>query len=207
MSCPTQDPRCLNQGYCTCGFYDDTAEAAGGCGGVLFLLFIGIFAAFLYPAIRISRSNVEFDSSDTPKFAGAMWLITSPLFGFLANMLYQIVFSIGACAAEATNSYITTPVYIAGMWLIYALAIGLAVLALIIKNRTAIKLFVIEPSGRSLKKGFILAGLLFMTLLFFASGAGVIFSVTDGYYTVQKNLPAAPEKEKPKPKNKPVHSR
>lgn len=167
----------------------------------MFLLFIGIFASFLYPAIRISRSNVEFDSSDTPKFAGAIWLSGSPLFGFLANTLYQIVFSIAACAAEATSSNITASVYIAGMWLIYALAIGLAVVTFITKNRTAIKLFAIQSSGRSFSKAVILAGLFFMTLLVFVSVAGVIFAGIDGYFTIQKNFQTAPEIQKPKSKS------
>lgn len=205
MNCSAQSPHCLNQGYCNCGFYDDTSEAAGGCGGILFLLFIGIFAAFLYPAIRISRSRTEFDSSDIPKFAGAGWLFASPVFGFLANMLYQIVFSIGSCAAEAANSNITASVYIAGMWIIYALTIGLAILAFIIKNRTALKLFFIDAQGRNFSKAAVLAGLLFMTLLFFSSVAGIVFTGTNAYFTSQKTIQTAPESQKPKSKHN--HSR
>lgn len=193
MYCPNNNFRCRDQGYCTC--QDQTAEAAGGCGGILFLAAIGVIAAFLYPAIRIFRSSIESDASDTPKFAGAVWLFTSPLFGFLATMLYQFVFALAACAAGGLESEVTAPVYAGGLFLIYALAIGLAVVAFVIKNRTAIKLFFTERESRSFGKTAILAGLLLMVLLTFCASAGVAFNAAYAYHLFGSNIENAGKKD------------
>lgn len=194
MYCPNNYFRCVEQGFCNC--HDErTAEAAGGCGGILFLAAIGIFAAFLYPAIKIFRSNIEYKTNDSPKFAGAVWLFTSPLFGFLANILYQVTFALGACAAEALQSKITNSIYIAGMFLIYALAIGLAVIAFVIKNRTAIKLFFTESENRSVGKTATLAGLTIMVLLTVLAFTGVAFTVTSNYFSIQSDIQNTSKKD------------
>ena len=194
MYCPNNNFRCRDQGYCNC--HDDrTAEAAGGCGGLLFLAAIGIFAAFLYPSIRIFRSTIESDANYTPKFAGAVWLFTSPVFGFLATMLYQLVFAIGACTAGGLKSEVTGPVYVGGLFLIYAFAIGLAVIAFVIKNRTAIKLFFTEPASRSLGKTAMLAGLLLMLLLTILAITGVAFNAVYAYHLVGSNIESAGKKD------------
>ena len=178
MYCPKNNFRCRDQGYCNC--HDQTAEAAGGCGGLLFLAAIGIFAAFLYPAIRIFRSTIESDANYTPKFAGAVWLFTSPVFGFLATMLYQVVFALGACTAGGLKSEATGSVYASGLFLIYALAIGLAVIAFVIKNRTAIKLFFTESASRSLGKTTILFFIPVMVILTILAITGVAFNAVYG---------------------------
>lgn len=187
MYCPENNFRCVEQGYCNCRD-DRTAEAAGGCGGILFLIIIGIFAAFLYPAIKIFRANVEYETNNSLKFSGAVWLFTSPLFAFLANMLYQVVFAMGACAAGGLQSKVTGSVYVAGMFLIYALAIGLAVIAFVIKNRTPIKLFITESEYRSAAKTAILVGLMVMLLLTVCAIAGVAFALGSGYFSIRSDI-------------------
>jgi hypothetical protein len=194
MYCPNNNFRCRDQGYCNC--HDDrTVEAAGGCGGILFLAAIGIFAAFLYPSIRIFRSNMESDANDTPKFAGAVWLFTSPVFGFLATMLYQLVFAIGACTAGKLESKVTTSVYAGGLFLIYALAIGLAVTAFIVKNGTTIKLFFTEPETRSVGKTAVLTGSLLMILLTVCAIVGVTFNAIYAYHLFGSNIENAGKKD------------
>ena len=187
MYCPNNNFRCVDQGYCNC--HDDrTAEAAGGCGELLILMVVGIFAAFLYPAIRIFRSNVEYDHDYKPKFAGVVWLFTSPVFGFLANMLYQVVFALAACTAGALQSKNTNSIYITGMFLIYGLAMGLAVIAFIIKNRTAIKLFFTETENRNAGKTATLAGLFIMILSTVLAFTGVVLTATAGYFSVRSDI-------------------
>lgn len=194
MDCPTRSPRCFDQGYCNC-HEDRTAEAAGGCGGILILMVAGIFAAFLYPAIRIFRSNIEYEPNGCPRFSGAVWLFTSPLFGFLANMLYQVIFALGAGAVNAIQSKLMNSVYIAGMFLIYALAMGLAVIAFLIRNREAMKLFATKSETRTIGKLIILCGLVLMVLLTIFAVAGIIFAGADGYFTIRSGIQNAGEKE------------
>lgn len=185
---------CRNQGYCFCR-EDKTSEAAAGCGSLGFTMVIGIFASFLYPAIRIFRSEIEYDENHSPKFAGSVWLFTSPLFGFLGNMLYQIVFAIGACAAEALHSKMTNSIYAAGMFLIYALAIGLALSAFLIKNRTVIKLFITEAATRTINKILILSGVGIMMLLTAFAGIGIVFAAADALFIFQSGTRSFSEKE------------
>lgn len=194
MYCSSNNFRCRDQGYCNCQD-DRTAEAAGGCGGILFLGAIGIFAAFLYPSIRIFRLNIESDAKDAPKFAGAVWLFTSPLFGFLATMLYQLVFAIGACTAGGLESEVTGSVYAGGLFLIYALAIGLAVVAFVIKNRTAVKLFFTESESRSFGKVAMLVGLLTMVLVTVCAITGIAINAIYAYHLVGSNIENAGKKD------------
>lgn len=187
MYCPINDFRCVDQGYCNCRD-DDLPEAAGGCGGILFLMIVGIFAAFLYPAIKIFRSSIEYETNNSPKFVGAVWLFTSPLFGFLASMLYQVVFALSACAAQALQSKTTNSIYVAGMFAIYGLAIGLAVIAFVIKNRTAMKLFFTESENRSIGKIATLIGLSIMILLTLLAFTGVAFTTTSNYFSIRPDI-------------------
>lgn len=188
MYCRSNNFRCRDQGYCDCSD-NSTSEAAGGCGEIAILAVVGIFAAFLYPMIRIFRSNIQYDTQNgSPKFAGAVWLFTSPVFGFLAAMLYQVVFAVGACSAGALESKITNSVYIAGNFLIYTLAMGLAVIAFLIKNRTVLKLFVTEAQGRSFGKAATLAGLVIMVGLTVLVFIGVGFTIAEGYFLVQTSI-------------------
>lgn len=189
MYCSSNNFRCRDQGYCDCRD-DRTAEAAAGCGGILFLTVIGIFAAFLYPAIRIFRSTAATNSKPdrSPKFAGAVWLFTAPVFGLLANMLYHLVFALGACTAGALESEVTKFVYLSGMLSIYALAMGLAVIAFVIKNQAAIRVFVAEPSNRSFDKTIQLIGLLIMAVLTVGAAAGVVFNIAGGYQSMHSEI-------------------
>lgn len=195
MYCPNNSVRCLDQGYCGC-HHERTAEAAGGCGGILFLIFVGIFAAFLYPAIRIFRSNIEYDNNDSPKFTGAVWLFTSPVFGFLAQMLYQLLFMFAAGAITGIEPKMTIIVFRIGMGVIYSLAMGLAVIAFSIKNREALKLFVTEARSRSIRKSIILVGSLVITALTVLAVAGIVFAAADGYYTIHAGIQNTGMKEK-----------
>ena len=198
MYCPNNYYGCRERGYCDC--HDTaTAETAEGCGGLLFLMVVGIIAGFLYPAIRIFRSDIEYyPNNDTPKFAGVVWLLTSPLFGFLSGMLYQTVFAMGACAAEATNIKITNYIYATGFFAIYALAMGLAVIAFLIKNRTAIQMLVIEPATLSIGKIASLIGLAVITFLAFCAVLGVLYMAAQGYFHLKYGFQNTVENEKAK---------
>ena len=182
--------RCLDQGYCDC-HQEKTAEATGGCLEILILMVVGVFAAFLYPAIRIFRSNIKYNHDYEPQFSGAVWLFTSPLFGFLAQMLYQFLFMLAAGAVTTTTGSppkIIISIFKVGMFVIYALAIGLAVAAFLIKNRAAIKLFVTAASSRTVRKTAILIGLLFMASLTVFAAAGIVVFGAEGYFNVQSDI-------------------
>lgn len=194
MYCSNNDARCFNQGYCEC--HHEVSQAAGGCGGLAFSMIIGIPVSFLYPAIRIARSNIEYDENQSPKFTGTLWLFLSPLFGFLSNTLYQIVFSFGAWTAGVLQNKVTGSIYIIGMYSIYALAIGLAVVAFLFKNRTAIKLFTTVPEARNAAKTAVLAGLVLMVLLAVIAGVVAIVIAADGYFIKQSNIQYSDQKEK-----------
>ena len=126
---------------------------------------------------------------------GAVWLFTSPLFGFLATMLYQVVFALAACTVGGLESKVTGSAYAGGLFLVYALAIGLAVAAFVIKNRTASKLFFTESESRSFGKTAILTGLLLMVLLTVCAVVGVAFNAVYAYHLVGSNIENAGKKD------------
>jgi hypothetical protein len=187
------DSQCLNQGYCNC-HQDTTSEAAVGLGGILIMMIVGIAASFLYPAIRIMRSDYNYETNGILKFSGTLWLFLSPVFGFLSNMLYQIVFAVGACAANALQSKIANSVYIIGMFAIYLLAIGLAVIAFLFKNWEAIKLFFTKAETRSGGKMLTLFGVGLMVALVLFAGLGIAVAATTGYFSHQARIQAVNDK-------------
>lgn len=187
MICVNNDLRCHNQGYCSC-HHDNTAEAASGCGEILIFLIAGVVLSFLYPSLKIMRSNAKFEDDGSQNFVGAMWLFTSPLFGLLSTMLFQIVFALGACAAEALQSKVTNSVFVAGTFAIYVLATGVASITFVIKNRIVIKNFLIESSNRTARKTATLAGLILMLILFCLAGIGFFVTMANGYFINQSNV-------------------
>ncbi len=195
MYCSSNNFRCRDQGYCSCRD-DQTAEAAGGCGGILFLAAIGIFAAFLYPAIRIFRSNIEFDDYNSPKFAGTKWLLLSPVFGFLSQMLFQLIFTFSAAALISGPSQVAALVFKAGLFTIYLFAMGLSTIAFSIKNREAIKLFAVDTKTRNVRKSLSLIALLFVLIFAALAATGIIFSSAEGYFTVRSNVQNEVEKDR-----------
>lgn len=184
MLCDNNDIRCHHQGYCDC-YQDSTSKSAAGCGGLFIIIIVGIVAAFLYPAIRINRSSFEYETNGSLKFAGTKWLFLSPLFGLLSNTLYQTVFAAGACAADALYSRATGSIYKIGMFAIYILAIGLALITFLFRNRTTIKLFVTEHKTRTVKKGLILAGVVVTALLVVCAAVGIVSVAATDYYLRQ----------------------
>ena len=182
MICSNNNYQCREQGYCNC--YDPLPEASAGSMGLLALVFVGVFAAFLYPALKILRSERNFDEYHRPNFAGTKWLFLSPIFGFLANTLYQIIFAAGACAAGALQSKMTNYIYVVGAFTIYFLATALALLAFSGKNFEAIKLFFKDSNTRSIRNVATVAGigLLLLYLLFTVTKIAFVFSEA---YSVQ----------------------
>ena len=148
---------------------------------------IGIFASFLYPAIKILRSETEYEANGLPKFSGSLWLFLSPLFGLLSNMLYQIIFALAACSLDAIQSKVTNSIYMVGMFAIYALATGLAVIAFTFKNRKVIGSMLTTAENRTFNRIVVLvcAGLMGLLTVFFAAGA--VFAGANGYFTIQAN--------------------
>lgn len=189
MICSYNDSQCVNQGYCNCR-QDNTSEAAVGLGGLLIMLVVGIVASFLYPAIKILRSQPEQETNGETKFVGALWLFLSPLFGFLSNMLYQVVFAIGACGVSATQSRIAGSIYVVGMLLIYLMAIGLALLTFLFKNWQTIKLFFTEPETRNGNKTLTMAGAGIMALLIGLASLGIVAAATGGYFSRRAEINA-----------------
>ena len=110
------NPRCINDNYCYCS--DQLPEASAGGMGIILLILVGFIVSFLYPSVKILRADREYDDFHNPKFAGSLWLFLSPVFGFLSNMLYQIIFSASACALGALQLKVTNSIYISGMFLI-----------------------------------------------------------------------------------------
>ena len=157
MICVNNDSRCLQYGYCSC-HHDNTAEASSGCAELLIFLIFGVIVSFLYPSIKIARSNAGFDSKGFQKFAGAIWLFVSPLFAMLSTTLFQIVFTMGACAVGSLQVKFTNSVYITANFLIYFAATGLATVTFAVKNREQIKLFVIDSNNRNINKFFVMCG-------------------------------------------------
>ncbi len=195
MVCTYNDPQCKNQGYCNCR-RDDTAEAAVGLGGLLLMLVVGIVASFLYPAIKILRSEIEYEANGATKFAGSSWLFLSPVFGFLSNVLYQIVFAAGACAAGGLQSKIITgTVYTLGVFGIYALSISLAVISFAFKNRQVIKSFFAEPETRTSGKTLMMIGAGVMVLLVGFAGLGIVAAATNGYFSRRAEVNAETERQ------------
>lgn len=178
MICVNNDSRCIDQGYCGC-HHDQTAEASSGCAELLIFLIFGVVVSFLYPSIKIARSNAGFDSKGSQKFAGATWLFVSPLFAMLSTMLFQIVFAIGACAAGSLQVKIMNSVHIAAIFLIYFAATGLATVTFITKNRNQIRLFVINSNDRSVNKFFILCGSLIITAIAVLTLSGAILTIAE----------------------------
>ena len=176
MICVNNDSRCIHQGYCSC-HHNQTAEASSGCGELLIFFIFGVVVSFLYPSIKIARSNAGFDSKGSQKFAGAAWLFVSPLFAMLPTMLFQIVFALGACAAGSLQVKITNSVHIAAIFLIYFAATGLSAVTFIAKNRNQIRLFVIDSNDRSVSKFFILCGGLIITAIALLTLLGAILTI------------------------------
>ncbi|MCD9186298.1 MAG: hypothetical protein LUM44_07680 [Pyrinomonadaceae bacterium] len=187
MICVNNDSRCIQTGYCSC-HRDDLSEAATGIGGLFFGAVIGIFISFLYPAIKILRSEKKYEPNGLPKFSGSLWLFLSPLFGLLSNMLYQVTFALAACSAGAIQLKFTNSIYVAGTFAIYALAVGLAVSAFAFKNRKVIHLLFIMAENRTGNKIFILicAGLMGLLAAFFAAGA--VVAATSTYFEFKTNI-------------------
>lgn len=194
MTCTYNDSQCNQQGYCNC-HRDSTPEAAAGLGGLLVMMVVGIVASFLYPAIKILRSNTDYEANGTPKFSGTLWLFLSPVFGFLSNMLYQIVFAVGACAANALQSKVANSIYIIGMFIIYILAMGLALIAFLFENWHAIKLFFTKPETRTGNKTATLAGAGVMALLIAFAGVGIAAAAANGYFARQADIQAANDQQ------------
>ncbi len=194
MRCDNNEIRCRNQGYCDC-YQDSTSEAAAGCGGLLITMIVGIVAAFLYPAVRIQRSSFEYETKGSLKFAGTKWLFLSPLFGFLSNTLYQTVFAFGACAADALHNRATSSIYKIGMFAIYILATGLALITFLFKNRNTIKLFVTEGKTRTVKKALILAGAGVIGLLAVCGAIGIVSVAVTDYYLRRANIQVLDDKQ------------
>ena len=194
MVCTYNDPQCIHQGYCNCR-RDDTAEAAVGLGGLLLMLVAGIVASFLYPAIKILRSPPEWEANGEMKFAGTLWLFLSPLFGFLSNMLYQIVFAVGACSLDGERSRVAASIYAIGIFLIYLLAISLALLAFVFKNWLTMKMFFTKPETRNGNKTLTMAGAGVMALLIAFAGLGIIAAATGGYSSHRADVNAENERQ------------
>lgn len=186
MICANNDSRCIQFGYCSCR-QDDMSEAASGLGGLMFVAVIGIFASFLYPAIKILRSERKYEANGSPKFAGSLWLFLSPLFGLLSNMLYQIIFALAACSAGALQIKFTNSIYVAGTFAIYALATGLAVIAFAFKNRKEISSILTKFENRTVNKilQLVCAGLIGLLAAFFAAGA--VVTATNAYFEAESN--------------------
>lgn len=194
MICDYNDAQCRQRGYCDCRQQDNTPEAAAGCGGLMIWLLVGIVAAFIYPAMKILRSDIECEADGSPKFAGAIWLFLSPVFGFLSNVLYQVVFAVGACALAALQSRVTNSVYVAGALLIYFLSISLALLAFIFKNRMTLKNFLVRAETRTANRTLTVIGVGGMTLLTGFAGVGVVHSAARGYSLHRAEINAESER-------------
>ena len=194
MVCTYNDPQCKNQGYCNCR-RDDTAEAAVGLSGLLLMLVVGIVASFLYPAIKILRSPHEREANGEMKFAGTLWLFLSPLFGFLSNMLYQIVFAVGACGFAAERSRIAASIFAIGVLVLYILSIGLALLAFVFGNWQLIKNFFTKAETRNANKTLTMAGAGVMALLIAFAGLGIIAAATGGYSSHRADVNAESERQ------------
>ncbi len=194
MTCTYNDSQCNQQGYCNC-HRDSTPEAAAGLGGLLIMMIVGIVASFLYPAIKILRSNTDYEANGTPKFSGTLWLFLSPVFGFLSNMLYQIVFAVGACAANAERSKVAGSIYLIGMFAIYILAIGLALIAFLFRNRESVKLFFTKPEARTSNKTLTIAGAGVMVLLIAFAGVGIAAAAVNGYFSRQADIQAVSDQQ------------
>lgn len=194
MICVNNDSRCIQVGYCSC-HRDDLSEAATGAGGLMFGAVIGIFISFLYPAIKILRSARRYEASGAPKFSGGSWLFVSPAFGLLSNMLYQVTFALAACSAGAIQLKFTNSIYLCGMFAIYGLATGLAVLVFGFKNRKVIRSMLITAENRTFNKmlTLICAGLMGLLAAFFAAGAGVAAATT--YFEFKTNIQKANDNE------------
>lgn len=170
--------QCRGQGYCDCR--DETAELASGCGELLGMAVTGIISGFLYPAIKISRSRIKYDQyTGSPKFAGIWWLAASPVFGYLSVTLYQLVFNIFAVALGTQGDELTTLIYTAGVYSIFTLAMGLASITFLIKNRAAIRLFVTEAATISFGKSISLLGVLVMIGLTALSTTGIVSTLVE----------------------------
>ena len=194
MICVNNDSRCIQVGYCSC-HRDDLSEAAAGAGGFLFGAVVGIFVSFLYPAIKILRSEKTYEANGSSKFSGSLWLFLSPLFGLLSNMLYQIVFALAACSAGALQNKTTNSIYLCGMFVIYALAVGLAVNTFAFKNRKVISSMLATAENRTVNKMLVLicTGLMGLLAAFFVAGA--VFAGANGYFTIQTNIRELNENE------------
>lgn len=194
MICAYKDPQCNEQGLCNCR-PGNTSEAAVGLGGLVIWLLVGIVASFLYPAIKILRSPQNYEANGAPQFAGTVWLFLSPPFGFLSHTLYQILFAAGACALDATQSKITGAVYAVGMFVIYILAMGLALLAFLFRNWKTINLFFDKPETRTGNKTLTIAGAGVMTLLILFAGLGIAAAATGGYFSHRTDVLAETERQ------------
>lgn len=183
MICSNNNYQCREQGYCNC--YDPLPEASAGSMGLIALAVVGVFAAFLYPALKIMRSGRNFDEYHRPEFAGIKWLFLSPIFGFLANTLYQIIFTAGACATGTLQSKMTNYIYVIGAFTIYFLATALALLAFAGKNFEVIKSFFRDSGVRSIRSIMIMAGigLLLLYLLFTVTKITFVFSDAYSFQT------------------------
>lgn len=194
MICTNNDSRCIQTGYCSC-HRDDVSEAATGVGGLMFGAVIGIFISFSYPTIKILRSEKTYEANGSPKFSGSSWLFVSPAFGLLSSMLYQVMFALAACSVSAIQSKTTNSIYLCGMFAIYALTVGLAVLAFTFTNRKVIALLLTVAETRTINKMVIMvcAGLIGLLAAFFAAGA--IVTATNAYFELETNIQEANENE------------